>query len=198
MPQQPRAQTTRRKGKRAASRRSLWSRLWAWLSRPLKRARRTGEQQQPPNKAAAALARLRRRKSRTLAEWKELRRRNTTAVRAHLDAQEPIPAIKKLTLAILEDPQHEAYHDLLRKAVEQRHRRRLSHGDEDPWAGMAKDLRAEVVKLEALSAYVDELERLLDEAGVPPLVSPARSGKQQQNKKKKNQAAKREHDTIKS
>lgn len=198
MPQQPRAQTTRRKGKRAASRRSLGSRLWAWLSRPLKRARRTGEQQQPPNKAAAALARLRRRKSRTLAEWKELRRRNTTAVRAHLDAQEPIPAIKKLTLAILEDPQHEAYHDLLRKAVEQRHRRRLNHGDEDPWAGMAKDLRAEVVKLEALSAYVDELERLLDEAGVPPLVSPSRSGKQQQNKKKKNQAAKREPDTIKS
>ena len=169
MPQQPRAQTTRRKGKRAASRRSLGSRLWAWLSRPLKRACRTGEQQQPLNKAAAALARLRRRKSRTLAEWKELRRRNTTAVRAHLDALEPIPAIKKLTLAILEDPQHEAYHDLLRKAVEQRHRRRLSHGVEDPWAGMAKDLRAEVVKLEALSAYVDELERLLDEAGVPPL-----------------------------
>jgi hypothetical protein len=151
-----------------------------------------GEPQQPPNKAAAALARLRRRKSRTLGEWKELRRRNTTAVRAHLDAQEPIPAIKKLTLAILEDPQHEAYHDLMRKAVELRHRRRISNAEDDPWSGMAKDLRAEVVKLEALSAYVDELEHLLDEAGVPPLVSPDRSRKKQQKK----QVAKREADII--
>jgi hypothetical protein len=137
------------------------------LSLLFKRRRQVAEPGQPANKAAVALARLRKRKNRTLAEWKQLRRRTTTLVKAHLAEQQPIPAIKKLTLALLEDPQHEPYHELLRQAVEQRHRRRLKPGEQDPWGVMAKDLRAEVVKLEALSAYVDELEHLLDQAGVP-------------------------------
>ena len=162
-----------RQAKRSKRRRSLWARLRGWLSRLFTRRRKTAEPTQPANKAAAALGRLRRRKSRTLAEWKELRQRTSTAVKAHLKAQEPIPAIKKLTLALLEDPQHEPYHELLRQAVEQRHRRRLKPGEQDPWAAMPHDLRAEAVKLEALSTYVDELESLLDQAGVPPLAAPA-------------------------
>ena len=38
---------------------------------------------------------------RTLAQWKELRRRTTAEVKAHLAEQQPVPAIKKLTLALL-------------------------------------------------------------------------------------------------
>lgn len=172
-----------RQAKRSKRRRSLWARLRGWLSRLFRWRRKTAEPTQPANKAAAALSRLRRRKARTLAEWKELRHGTSTAVQAHLDAQEPIPAIKKLTLALLEDPQHEPYHELLRKAVEQRHVRRLKPGEPDPWASMPNDLRAETVKLEALSTYVDELESLLDQAGVPSLAAPPPSKKKEKLKK---------------
>ncbi len=186
MPDQPRAKKSAkqrrpagsgRKAKHSRQHRSLWRRFCGWLSLLFKRRRQVAEPGKPANKAAVSLARLRIRKNRTLAEWKQLRRLTTTLVKAHLAEQQPIPAIKKLTLALLEDPQHEPYHELLRQAVEQRHRRRLKPGEQDPWGVMAKDLRAEVVKLEALSAYVDELELLLDEAGVPTLASPVRSGK---------------------
>jgi len=105
-------------------------------------------------------------------------------VRGHLEAQEPIPAIKKLTLALLEDPEFQPYHDLLGKAVEQRHARRLKPGQPDPWASMPNDLRAEAVKLEAFSVYVKELETLLDEAGVPASTAPASAGKPTKKAKK--------------
>ena len=105
-------------------------------------------------------------------------------MRGHLEAQEPIPAIKKLTLALLEDPEFQPYHDLLGKAVEQRHARRLKPGQPDPWASMPNDLRAEAVKLEAFSVYVKELETLLDEAGVPASTAPASAGKPTKKAKK--------------
>ena len=109
---------------------------------------------------------------RTLAQWKELRRRTTAEVKAHLAEQQPVPAIKKLTLALLEDPQHPAYHELLKKAVDQRRQRRIKAGAKDPWAELPKDLKQEALQLEAFSAYVDELEQLFDKAGIPPLSAP--------------------------
>ena len=109
---------------------------------------------------------------RTLAQWKELRRRTTAEVKAHLAEQQPVPAIKKLTRALLEDPQHPAYHGLLKKAVDQRRQRRIKAGAKDPWAELPKDLKQEALQLEAFSAYVDELEQLFDKAGIPPLSAP--------------------------
>jgi hypothetical protein len=93
-------------------------------------------------------------------------------VKAHLAERQPVPAIKKLTRALLIDPQHSAYHELLRQAVEQRHQRRLQAGRKDPWIDLPSDLRKEALQLEAFSAYVDELEQMFDKAGIPPLSAP--------------------------
>jgi len=131
-----------------------------------------------------ALAQLGKAAQRTPEQWKQLRSATRSAVRGHLEAQKPILAIKKLTLALLDDPEFQPYHDLLGKAVEQRHARRLKPGQPDPWASMPKDLRAEAVKLEAFSVYVKELETLLDEAGVPASTAPASTGKPSQKTKK--------------
>lgn len=109
---------------------------------------------------------------RTLAQWKESRRRITAEVKAHLVEHQPVPAIKKLTRALLEDPQHPAYQELLRKAVEQRRQRRLKAGRKDAWAELPPELRQEALQLEAFTAYVDELEQLFDRAGIPPLKAP--------------------------
>ncbi len=109
---------------------------------------------------------------RSLAQWKELRRRTTAEVKAHLAEEQPVPAIKKLTRALLEDPQHMAYQELLKKAVEQRRRRRIKAGRQDPWAELPKDLKQEALQLEAFSAYLDELEQLFEKAGIPPLSAP--------------------------
>ena len=122
---------------------------------------------------------------RTLAQWKELRRRNTAEVKVHLAEQQPVPAIKKLTRALLEDPQHPAYHELLKKAVEQRRQRRIKAGRKDPWAELPKDLKQEALQLEAFSAYVDELEQLFDKAGIPPLSAPPPPEQRQAGKGRK-------------
>ena len=109
---------------------------------------------------------------RSLAQWKELRRRTTAEVKAHLAEEQPVPAIKKLTRALLEDPQHPAYQELLKKAVEQRRQRRIKAGRKDPWAELPKDLKQDALQLEAFTAYVDELEQLFDKLGIPPLSAP--------------------------
>jgi hypothetical protein len=114
-------------------------------------------------------------RTRTPEQWKAHRSDTRAAVRAHLEAKKPVPAIKALTLALLEDPEFETYHNLLAKAAEQQHQQQLKPGEADPWASMPKDLRAEVVKLEAFTAYVNELEALLDQAGVPKPPAPAPS-----------------------
>ncbi|MFM7733307.1 MAG: hypothetical protein ACKO6F_07595 [Cyanobium sp.] len=147
---------------------SLWSRLAAPFKRLLGRHRKPGKSK--PTARAALLPGGGQK--RTLAQWKELRRRTTAEVKAHLAEQQPVPAIKKLTRALLEDPQHPAYHELLKKAVEQRRQRRIKAGRKDPWAELPKDLKEEALQLEAFSAYVDELEQLFDKAGIPPLSAP--------------------------
>ncbi|MCP9928001.1 hypothetical protein [Cyanobium sp. CH-040] len=115
-------------------------------------------------------------RKRSLQEWKELRRTTAAEVKAHLAEEQPVQAIKKLTRALLEDPQHPPYHELLKKAVEQRRQRRLRAGRKDPWAELPRDLRQEALQLEAFTAYVDELEQLFDKAGIPPLAAPPPPG----------------------
>ncbi len=149
-------------------RHSLLSRLLSPLKRLFGGGRKPGKRQA----SAKALLLPGGGQKRTLAQWKELRRRTTAEVKAHLAEQQPVPAIKKLTRALLEDPQHPAYHELLKKAVEQRRQRRIKAGRKDPWAELPKDLKQEALQLEAFSAYVDELEQLFDKAGIPPLSAP--------------------------
>jgi hypothetical protein len=159
---------------------SLWSRLAAPFKQLLGRRRKPGK-----GKSAARAALLPGGgQKRTLAQWKELRRRTTAEVKAHLAEQQPVPAIKKLTRALLEDPQHPAYHELLKNAVEQRRQRRIKSGRKDPWAELPKDLKQEALQLEAFSAYVDELEQLFDKAGIPPLSAPPPPDERQARKGK--------------
>jgi hypothetical protein len=153
--------------------RSFWSRLRAPFLRLGALVSRKGSKQSQRRGRSARSAGLRGLgEKRSLAQWKELRRRTTAEVKAHLAEQQPVPAIKKLTRALLEDPQHLAYHELLKKAVELRRQRRVSAGRKDAWAELPSELRQEALQLEAFTAYVDELEQLFDRAGIPPLGAP--------------------------
>lgn len=153
------------KGKR---RRSLWSRLTAPFHRLFAPAKVKGRRGSSPLKKLVPGA----GQQRTLAQWKEQRRHTTAEVKAYLAEEQPVPAIKKLTRALLEDPQHPAYHELLRKAVELRRQRRIKAGRKDPWADLPQELKQDALQLEAFTAYVDELEQLFDKVGIPPLSPP--------------------------
>ena len=161
------------KGSKPGTKRSsVLARLSKWLVRLLPKSKSgTAPKRDNP------LAQLGAGAKRTPDQWKNLRSTTRAAVRAQLEANQPIAAIKKLTLALLEDPEFQPYHDLLCKAAEQRHVRRLKPGDQDPWASMPKDLLAEAIKLEAFAVYVNELEDLLDQAGVPKTGAPESAGK---------------------
>ncbi len=171
------AKPTSKAKPKARRRPGLWSRLVA----PLKRLWTRGKRKPSPRAVLLPGA----GQKRTLAQWKELRRRTTAEVKAHLAEQQPVPAIKKLTRALLEDPQHPAYHELLKKAVEQKRQRRIKAGGKDPWAELPKDLKQEALQLEAFSAYVDELEQLFDKAGIPPLSAPPPPEQRQARKTEK-------------
>lgn len=114
---------------------------------------------------------------RRLQDWKDQRQRIVVEVRNHLAADQPLLAIKKLTRALLEDPQHPPYFNLLRKAVVLRRRRRLKQGHTDPWVGLPKHLQEEALSLEAFSVYINEVEQIFDKAGIPSLSSPPPRGK---------------------
>lgn len=175
MPRKRRAKRPRRPGLRErllAPLRGLTALVAGRKPRPSGRRRKS-----PPSPGALLLPGAGRKRS--LQEWKELRRSTATEVKAHLAAEQPVAAIKKLTRALLEDPQHPAYHELLKKAVEQRRQRRLRAGRRDPWAELPRDLREEALQLEAFTAYVDELEQLFDKAGIPPLCAPPPPGRRQ-------------------
>lgn len=171
---------------RKPQRRTLRQRLLAPLQSllALVRGRKTPPPRRPktapPSPNALLLPGAGRKRS--LQEWKELRKATAAEVKAHLAEEQPVQAIKKLTRALLEDPQHPAYHELLKKAVEQRRQRRLRAGRKDPWAELPRDLRQEALQLEAFTAYVDELEQLFDKAGIPPLAAPPPPGTRQAQK----------------
>jgi hypothetical protein len=142
-------------------------------------ARRRRTSTRPPKPSPRALLLPGGGRKRSLQEWKDLRKSTAAEVKAHLADEQPVQAIKKLTRALLEDPQHPPYHELLKKAVEQRRQRRLRAGRKDPWADLPRDLRQEALQLEAFTAYVDELEQLFDKAGIPPLAAPPPPGSRQ-------------------
>ena len=122
-------------------------------------------------------------KRRTLQEWQTQRQNIVAEVKTHLANEESVQAIKKLTRALLEDPQHPRYHELLKKAAAQRRLRRIKNGGKDTWGELPRALRKEALQLEAFSAYVDEVEQLFDKAGIARLSAPApRDGRQSRAK----------------
>lgn len=158
--------STKAKGT-SAKRRSPLGSVKAWMTHIIRGDWLPTALFKKPSQQSHPLAQLTEAARRTPEQWKAHRSYTRAAVRAHLEAREPIPAIQKLTLALLQDPEFETYHNLLAKAAEQRHLELLKPGEDDPWASMHKDLRTEVVKLEAFTLYVNQLEAMLDEAGVP-------------------------------
>ena len=85
----------------------VWARLTksvAWLLPKPKRG--------ADHKSGSPLAQLGEAAKRTPDQWKNVRSTTRAAVRAQLEANQPIAAIKKLTLALLEDPEFQPYHDL--------------------------------------------------------------------------------------
>ena len=165
----PKGTPTKRSNSRSSKRKKPGSKLgkvWARLTKSLTWLR-PKPQKEIEHKSESPLAQIGAAAKRTPDQWKNIRSTTRAAVRAQLEANQPIAAIKKLTLALLEDPEFQPYHDLLCKAAELRHTRRLKPKDPDPWASMPKDLLAEAIKIEAFAVYVNELEELLDQAGVP-------------------------------
>jgi len=159
--------SNRTPGDRGRSRRRLspLQRLIAWVGGRGSRRKGSAASQRNRSKPTTAA-------QRTLADWKDLRRRTTAEAKAHLEAQQPLPAIRKLSRALLEDPQHQPYHVLLMRAVQQRRERRLKPGRRDPWLDLPEELREQAWQVEAFSAYVQELEQWLEKAGIPPLAAP--------------------------
>ncbi|MFN5195325.1 MAG: hypothetical protein ACK5E6_13030, partial [Cyanobacteriota bacterium] len=106
---------------------------------------------------------------RRRSEWKDLRRRTTARAAALLEHDKPIVAIRLLARALLADPRHEPYQQLLTQAIELREQRRSDRPDDSLLAISSGQQRQDVLDLERFISQVDELEQLVQKAGLPPL-----------------------------
>lgn len=104
---------------------------------------------------------------RTSEDWKRLRKLTSLDVKRSLEAGLPTPAIRRLTRALLEDPAHPLYLDLLRQAVAMKRRRgKGDAGRADSWSECAPDLGQASLQLEAFVAYVQEVEALFAKSAI--------------------------------
>ena len=94
-------------------------------------------------------------------DWKRLRKRTLKDARNSIDSLQSAPAIKLLTCALVEDPHHEPYIQLLQQAAIQKRQRKLK--DISPETSI--ELRNASAQLEAFCAYTSELTSLLPRAG---------------------------------
>ncbi len=113
-----------------------------------------------------------------LKEWKALRQANLSKARAFLEDNKPIPAIHLLGRALLTDPDHGPYQSLIKRAIQEREKRRGRDAVASLLESSDAELRDQVLCLEMFHTTVNELERLLDKAGVAgQLAPPPRQGK---------------------
>ena len=100
-------------------------------------------------------------------DWKRLRKRTLKDARNSIDLLQSAPAIKLLTCALVEDPHHEPYIQLLQQAAIQKRQRKDHHQrklkDISPETSI--ELRNASAQLEAFCAYTSELTSLLPRAG---------------------------------
>lgn len=107
-------------------------------------------------------------KSRSRSELKKRRLDLVGKAKRLIADGKPAGAIELLTRALLEDPQHSRYHELLSDAATLRRLKR-NKGKGDPLADLHRDIKPLALQLDAFGAYVDELEQLLDKAGIPAM-----------------------------
>jgi hypothetical protein len=97
-------------------------------------------------------------KSRSRSELKKRRLDLVGKAKRLIADGKPAGAIELLTRALLEDPQHSRYH---------------------------RDIKPLALQLDAFGAYVDELEQLLDKAGIPAMeVNDAKGNKPKKSRGK--------------
>jgi hypothetical protein len=121
-------------------------------------------------------------KSRTRSELKKRRLSLVGRAKRLIADGKPAAAIQLLTKALLEDPHHARYHELLSDAATLRRLKRNKRSG-DPLADLHRDIKPLALQLDAFGAYVEELEQLLDKAGIPPMDS--KNSKAKGNKSKK-------------
>ena len=100
-------------------------------------------------------------------DWKRLRKRTLKEARKSIETLQFATAIKLLTRALLEDPHHEPYNELLQQAAIQK-RQRKDHNQrksKDTSPEISIELRVASAQLEAFCAYASELTSLLSRAG---------------------------------
>ncbi len=126
-------------------------------------------------------------KSRSRSELKKRRLDLVGRAKRLIADGKPAAAIQLLTKALLEDPQHARYHELLSDAATLRRLKRNKRSG-DPLADLHRDIKPLALQLDAFGAYVEELEQLLDKAGIPPV--DAKNSKSKDSKPKGNKPKK--------
>ncbi len=107
--------------------------------------------------------------SRRLPEdWKQLRKRTLKEARHLLEVGQPLPTIRLISRALLEDPNHAPYHEILQQSVAQRgHRKPGRQGTEqETWVGQSAALREATQKLDAFAAYAQALTSLIPKSAL--------------------------------
>ncbi len=101
------------------------------------------------------------------AQWRAFRARTLAEANRLLAAGEPAEARSLLCRALLTDPDHVPYQKLLHRAIEKK--QQSSEGDPAEAGRNDADgaLKQDLLRIEAFIARVDELESVLNEAGVP-------------------------------
>lgn len=104
---------------------------------------------------------------RSADDWKRLRKRSLKEARKNIDAFQFAPAIRLLTCALVEDPQHAPYIELLQLAAIQKRQRKedQQRRSKDSASEISVDLRNASAQLEAFCVYTSELTPLLAKAG---------------------------------
>jgi len=110
-------------------------------------------------------------------DWKLLRKRTIKEARQSLEAGQSKPAIRLLSVALVEDPHHAPYHELLRQAAAQKRHRKGARQRQNQEASMehSAQLSEATQQLEAFVAYSQALTTLMPKAVLKPLApGPAR------------------------
>jgi len=110
-------------------------------------------------------------------DWKLLRKRTIKEARQSLEADQSMSAIRLLSRALLEDPHHGPYHELLRQAAAQKRHRKGGRQRQNQEASMehSGQLSEATQQLEAFAAYSQALTTLMPKAVLKPLApGPAR------------------------
>lgn len=103
---------------------------------------------------------------RKQADWKRLRKSTLKAARQYLNAGQLSQAIDLLILALLEDPLHRPYCELLKQAIDHKRSRKTGRPRKDLeyWGSISDELRDASSQLEVFIAYSDKINQLFSDS----------------------------------